>query len=164
MLKGILKLMVVLSVIFGAVVVALALLGPSIGNVFSPVVSDNLCFWLGAAQAWVDVNENGVKDTDEPPLSGVKFTLVDVSRRETIRDTGISDDNGKVYFFMRGEEDTCPGPFDVYAESPSGYYLTTPGRISAQGHTEWGFNQRHPEEPRNFFGFNYFYGAPTVNP
>ena len=164
MLKGILKQMAVLGVIFGAVIVALALLGPSIGNVFSNVVSDNFCFWLGAAQAWVDVNENGTRDADELPLSGVRITLVDLNNRETIKDVGISDDDGRVYFFMRAEEGTCPGPFDVYAEPPSGYYLTTPMQISAQGHTEWVMNQRHPEEPRNFFGFSYLSSVPAVTP
>jgi len=109
--------------------------------------------------AWIDVNADGVQDTGEPPLPGVRF------RRAGGAGT-VSDESGVAFvkFMFAGDPVPCesPGwedescrlaterviatqrvqgrPLTVEPEIPSGYRLTTPRGIRvASGATGFGF-------------------------
>ncbi len=77
------------------------------------------CEWSAPVRTWVDENEDGIWNTDEPPLPNVKVYL------ESYDIIGIpeavSDENGEAYLHtvMGG----CPKriEFYVYALPPSGY-------------------------------------------
>ena len=66
---------------------------------------------------WYDMNGNGVRDADEPPLSGVTVTLYD-DKGNTIGTTQ-TDQNG--FYSFSG---LTPGSYVVGFTPPSGYVLT----------------------------------------
>jgi hypothetical protein len=90
------------------------------------------CFFAGTVKAWVDNNEDGMWDPDEPPLSGVQFFIDDVRNHNTnVGDGAISNETGEtlVYVWLPG----CPKVrFEIYAEPPAGYRPTTQPRIPAR--------------------------------
>jgi hypothetical protein len=85
--------------------------------------------WI-QVEAWLDANQDGVRDASEKPLKGVSVraewrTLPCESggKSEKRVDTAVSDANGRADLTARGC--TCQ-EFVVYAEAPAGYKLTTP--------------------------------------
>lgn len=88
------------------------------------------CLWVRGAEAFVDVNGNKRWDRGEPPLSRVRFHVDDTLNHFTdVAGEAVSDAHGmtQLYVGLPG----CPAvEFEVYAEVPAGYILTTPARIS----------------------------------
>ncbi len=74
--------------------------------------------------AFDDQNGNGVRDTDEPLLAGVGFTLADSSGAQPR--TYKTDGNSEPYCFSS----LAPGSYTIQARSPAGVNLevTTPGQ------------------------------------
>ena len=70
---------------------------------------------------WEDLNRNGIQDTDEPPVSGVKVILRD-GNGTLIHETTTNDQG--YYFFG----DLVPGSYQVEFEPPSGYRFTLPNQ------------------------------------
>jgi hypothetical protein len=77
------------------------------------------CEWSAPVRTWVDENENGVWDSDEPPLSNVKvylesYDVIGIPEAET-------DESGEAY--LNAAMGGCPRriEFYVYALPPSGY-------------------------------------------
>ena len=80
------------------------------------------CWWSGRGEAWIDQNEDGVRNSDELPLAGVKFM---VGSSEPI--IGAEDGSVDFYIFLGG----CPPKIDleVHVATPAGYRLTTEPRV-----------------------------------
>ncbi|MBI5880482.1 MAG: hypothetical protein HZB53_22755 [Chloroflexi bacterium] len=91
------------------------------------------CGWGSQVSAWEDVNENGVIDSGELPLSDVKIFFNSVgSPSDYQRGPFATDSKGETRLseFMPG----CPSrSFEVYPEVPVGYRLTTPARQTSNG-------------------------------
>jgi streptogramin lyase len=90
------------------------------------------CAWYASVEAWVDENANGIWDEGEPPLEGVEFHVDDVLNGYTNMGNAISDWKGiaRISLWLPG----CPkARFEVYAEPPTGYRLTTDARLPAEG-------------------------------
>ena len=68
---------------------------------------------------WHDVNENGVQDADEEPVSDVIVRLVNPATGVTIA-SAVTDDNG--YYAFTG---LAPGEYAVSFVLPSGYTFTS---------------------------------------
>lgn len=93
------------------------------------------CMWQQQASAWLDVNENGVQDADEQPLSGVRFFIDDVYNGfSDVGNEAFSDADGKAALevWLPG----CPRTdFEVYAQPTAAYRLTTPERLPDEAET-----------------------------
>ncbi len=89
------------------------------------------CAWDGTAQAFVDTNGNRVADPGEPPLAGVAFRVDDPYNHLTEvtgRNAIISDKAGKARLSV--DLPGCPhAEFEVYAQPPGGFALTTAARL-----------------------------------
>lgn len=114
------------------------------------------CIWSGKAQVWLDENENGLVDEDEPPLPGIVLHIDDVRNNfERVETSAVSDETGMadLNVWLPG----CPlVDFVVYAEAPIEYELTTAERISVR---------RHGNETPFMFGYRYLpRAAPTPMP
>jgi len=81
---------------------------------------------------WQDINANGIREKNEPPLSGVcvgyGYSLDSLiqEQQENSCQTGhyfSTDRNGRWGEFLPGEN--CTGGIYVYALAPSGYLYTT---------------------------------------
>ena len=87
------------------------------------------CSWHGFARTWLDMNGDGLVNNGEPPLSDVEISVDDVQNQ--LVDIGwpaITDKNGEVRFNVPMPEcsDTV---FEIYADTPQGYRITTIPRI-----------------------------------
>lgn len=89
------------------------------------------CAWHSSAKTWVDLNRDGLVNNGEPPLSDVKIHIDDVQNQ--LVDVGwptITDKNGdarlNALVLMLGCSDVL---FEVYANAPEGYHMTTKPRI-----------------------------------
>ena len=87
------------------------------------------CSWHGFARTWLDVNGDGLVNNGEPPFSDVEISVDDVQNQ--LVDIGwpaITDKNGEVQFNvpMLDCSDTI---FEIYADTPQGYRITTIPRI-----------------------------------
>ena len=75
---------------------------------------------------WMDVNRDGIQDTDEPALPGVTVTLTYADGSAVTDASGnvvtakTSDANGKYKF-----ENLLPGNYKVSFQAPAGYEATT---------------------------------------
>ena len=75
---------------------------------------------------WMDVNRDGIQDTDEPALPGVTVTLTYADGSAVTDASGnvvtakTSDANGKYKF-----ENLLPGDYKVSFQAPAGYEATT---------------------------------------
>ena len=75
---------------------------------------------------WMDVNRDGIQDTDEPALPGVMVTLTYADGSAVTDASGnavtakTSDANGKYKF-----ENLLPGDYKVSFQAPAGYEATT---------------------------------------
>ena len=113
---------------------AIALLVFSVLHYILRVGSIADCAWHSSAKTWVDSNGDGLVDNGEPSLSGVKIHINDVQNQ--IMDAGwptVSDKNGdarlNALVLMLGCSDVL---FEVYADTPEGYRITTKPRIEVQ--------------------------------
>ena len=92
-------------------------------------IADAGCAWHSSAKTWVDSNGDGFVNNGEPPLSKVEIHIDDVKNQ--LVDVGwpaITDKNGDVSLnvLMLGCSDVL---FEVYANTPEGYRMTTKPRI-----------------------------------
>jgi len=87
------------------------------------------CAWVSEARTWIDSNGDGILNNNERPLSDVNIhvddpenNLIDVSNPAKTDGTGSAN----LVVWLPG----CPNvSFEVYADVPSGYKITTPQRI-----------------------------------
>lgn len=114
------------------------------------------CIWDATGEAWVDENANGIWDEGEPPLEGVEFHVDDILNGHADVGRATSDWDGKanISVWLPG----CPkARFEVYAEPPSSYRLTTDVRLPVEG---TGYGDSGPFR----FGFALLPGFPTPTP
>jgi hypothetical protein len=140
-----------LLILIGCVVIAIyALLGPAVGNVYSNIYTgESWCTWYATAKSWLDENENGKWDANEPPLPGVQFSIG--------WDQPVSDFKGEghgalVTVYICNSAHQVP----VSAVPPNGYRPTTSTIITSSG----GEGSHGPFQ----FGFTYLLGVPTTTP
>ncbi len=97
------------------------------------------CTWQGHPSAWIDVNRNGTRESEEPPLAGVTFTVEDIAAcGHEIGERVMSgrDGTGELWVMLGG----CPEiRFQVHAEAPSNYLASTPTRVEGEGSFSFGF-------------------------
>lgn len=90
------------------------------------------CVWRVPVQAWIDVDADGTRDADEPPLGGVTFVLENIDsafQRRVASTMTRADGVAGLSAWLPG----CPAAtFEVYAEVPAGYRATTPGRVASE--------------------------------
>ena len=116
------------------------------------------CGWGSSAKAWIDVNENGIWDADEPPLPGVKF-WVDNTQAQHMNTGfgGKSNSKGESTLFVGFGSGCGLIDYSVYPEIPTGYRLTTQSPLSVRGMPGADYGPY-------FFGFTYLPGMPTATP
>lgn len=155
-----LSVFLVLLVLLVIVVLGILLIGPLlVGNVSSNIITPGYVFYLDT-RAWLDENEDGVWDSNEGPLQGVKFSIVVLTRYD-VRKSSDVESNWRGNARYRSDVYQFP-PVDVEisAEAPPGYRFTTPNhinvssRISSRGCVGCVF----------YFGLIYLPGMPTVTP
>jgi hypothetical protein len=88
------------------------------------------CGWNTTASAWIDENKNGIWDTNEKPLAGVRFIADNVNYNDYLPEDSLSDKDGKAGLLvfplvcdMNNEK------IIVYAVPPNDYKPTTVWRI-----------------------------------
>ena len=87
------------------------------------------CSQHGFARTWLDVNGDGLVNNGEPPLSDVEISVDDVQNQ--LVDIGwpaSTDKNGEVRFNVP-MPDCSDTIFEIYADTPQGYRITTIPRI-----------------------------------
>ncbi|HKY55254.1 MAG TPA: hypothetical protein VJM08_13145 [Anaerolineales bacterium] len=87
------------------------------------------CTWQGTARTWVDRNGDGLVNNDEPPLRNVAIHVDDM--KNELVDVGwpaITDKNGETQFNVP-MPDCSDAVFEIYADTPEGYRMTTIPRI-----------------------------------
>lgn len=101
----------------------------AIPTTFAPPLSAD-CGWFADVQAFVDKNRNKRWDKGEPPLAGVKFHVDDILNHFTdVAGEASSDAQGSAT--LEVGLPGCPDvDFEVYADSPAGYTLTTKERVN----------------------------------
>jgi hypothetical protein len=92
-------------------------------------IADAGCVWHSSAKTWVDSNRDGFVNNGEPPLNKVEIHIDDVKNQ--LVDVGwpaITNKNGDapLNVLMPGCSDVL---FEVYANTPEGYRMTTKPRI-----------------------------------
>jgi streptogramin lyase len=113
------------------------------------------CMVKAVAVAWVDEDGDGIRDPEEPPLSGVTFFVDDTLSSFNPEGEEETDWYGEARFAV--ELQGCPtSRYEVYPEIPSGYQLTTEYRPSASYVRQY--------ERFYTFGFAYLPQSPTVTP
>jgi hypothetical protein len=113
------------------------------------------CVWQGNAQAWIDQNENGIWDSNEPSLPGISFSVDDVlNNLPQVAYYATSNLQGEARLSVRLPG--CPDvKFEVYPDVPAQYHLTTSRRLSVLD---------SPVKRVLQFGFAYQPGVPTATP
>lgn len=113
------------------------------------------CAWSGIAKAWVDMNNNGMRDPGDPPLPGVTFHVNDtLNGYPDVGDSSPSDWKGEagLTVWLPG----CPkAKFEVYADTPTGYRAISETRQPA--------DDRSSDQVFEF-GFVQLTGLPTITP
>lgn len=109
----------------------------------------NDCAWYASARTWIDSNGDGMVDRDEPPLAGVEIHVNDIGNQ--LLNAGWPavthrDGEARLYVSIPGCEATV---FEVYAEIPAGYHLTTTARLEVNSDAWEGLGQ----ERVYYFGF-----------
>jgi len=113
------------------------------------------CIWDATAQAWVDVNRNGIRDPSDPPLPGVTFHVNDtLNEYPDVGDSRPSNWKGEagLSVWLPG----CPkAEFEVYADTLPGYRaLSDAGQPADAKSSDQVFE----------FGFVQLLGIPTITP
>ncbi|HEX8230633.1 MAG TPA: hypothetical protein VF826_15150 [Chloroflexia bacterium] len=110
------------------------------------------CSWVGYARAFIDENANGQEDAGEPALAGVTFFVDDLLYNFKKVSTAVSKAEESAMLVV--ESSSCyNSAFEVYAEIPQGYALTTPSRLKVP---EGSFNDIFS------FGFKKIDPTPTA--
>jgi ligand-binding sensor domain-containing protein len=114
------------------------------------------CAWDATAQAWVDLDHNGKRDQNDPPLPGVMFHVDDILNKyvDVAGRTGLSNWKGesKLSVWLPG----CPSArFEIYPDTPPGYRPISEMRIAA--------NVRSSGKTFTF-GFAQLDTMPTITP
>jgi len=71
---------------------------------------------------WLDENQDGIKDDNEPGVAGIVVNLYNSETQELV-DTTITDSNGFFVF-----EDLSPGSYALEFKRPNNYVFTEPGQ------------------------------------
>ncbi|MEW5870106.1 MAG: hypothetical protein AB1894_12580 [Chloroflexota bacterium] len=155
--KNIIRILLVVTVILTAgffILCGLALLGPLIGPL--SLTPTPRCLYNGKAVVWFDRNANGVRDQEDPPISGIKifYDGLDTDLTEAIENITDSDGEALVAIWS----DMCLSlSFGVNVEVPNGYYSTTPTRYQVMHARE--------DDPTNFWrGETYDFGLARLTP
>jgi hypothetical protein len=107
------------------------------------------CAWYGSARAWIDSNADGLLNPDEPPLRDVQIYVEDLeSEFMGINWPARTDRNGDVLLRVT-IPDCSDTPFEIYADIPAGYRVTTRPRIQIKPHS-W---ESQLSERVYYFGF-----------
>lgn len=106
------------------------------------------CNWDGVVRAWLDTNENGQWEENEPPMPGIRFLM----RGETFQ-LPRTDWNGETMWYAYAR--CADSNSEIIASVPPGYYLTTEGSRLVSEY----YNGRLPP-----FGFAVAAGLPTATP
>lgn len=99
------------------------------------------CEWSTTIQTWVDENENGAWDADEPPLPNVECFVESFKAAGTAEAVTNEKGEAQLFVLLAG----CPREvvFFVYVIPPSGYRLvtqtTTPASKTDKRVFEFGF-------------------------
>ena len=109
------------------------------------------CAWHSSARTWIDSNADGMVNNGELPLSDVE---IHIDVENPLADEGgvgwsaTTDKNGDVQLKVSipGCSDTV---FEVYADIPEGYRMTTQPRIEINGD----FWESLRAESTYYFGF-----------
>ena len=107
------------------------------------------CYWQGRAIAWIDSNENGLLDSNELALENVPVHVDDLdNHRIDVGIRAITDQHGiaRLSVFIAG---CSSADLEVYADSPTGYKLTTAARI----HVKKDFFRGLAPDSTYYFGF-----------
>lgn len=107
------------------------------------------CAWQASARTWIDSNRDGLLSRGERPFGDVEIHVDDLENQ--LADAGwtaVTDKDGDVQFNipMPGCLDTV---FEISAEIPEGYRVTTRPRIEVSSYV-WGGPGR---ESVYYFGF-----------
>jgi hypothetical protein len=106
---------------------------------------DPMCDWELTAQAWEDVNSNGIQDSDEPPLENIAITSGETrsGRTDSFPLVGGTDKDGQV-LVLTHRFGYCPERVQVKAIAPEGYVPTTPDQksVTYKSTTSIGFGFR----------------------
>lgn len=139
-----------LLILIGCIVVAIYFLfGPAVGNGYSNIYGETWCYWHATAKSWLDKDENGKWDANEPPLPGVQFTIG--------WDHSVSGLDGRGYGMMVAQNACSPSyEIEISATPPVGYRLTTSGQLISPG----GEGDHGPF----LFGFASLSREPTTTP
>lgn len=153
-------LAVLLLVVVLAVAAYFLLLGPWIERLVNNAITNSICAWFGAAQAFVDANENGLVDEGEAPLPGVQV-LIYAQNAAGQRDDGeaITDADGfadLTLSFGGSCSDWETVQARVEAITPPGYRLTTADIVDISPYPMSLFDHSvndERENPASVFGF-----------
>lgn len=113
------------------------------------------CIYSAKVSAWLDANQNGIRDAGELPLEGILFHVDDIHNGFRKVGNAVSTHAGdaRVAVWMPG----CPTvTLEVYSDAPDEYRLTTAERFRAD-----------LSQPDAEFSFGYLYTpmhAPTPVP
>ena len=118
------------------------------------VTSD--CSWFAWVSAWVDENGNGVRDASDPALESVQFHVYESSSHAEVGRKASSDYTGQAELSVGGSVCT-PTHFEVSADPPTGYHLTTSRVFKVNS---LGVGKDHPLQ----FGFSLNAGVPSPTP
>lgn len=122
-------LLLVIYVAYG-----LVLIPPAIHTPDRVALATECCPWDAEVLAWVDRNEDGVRQMDEPPLGGVPVRAAGFFGTERC----VTDPKGRAAFHIPGR---CSGSEErsLVAEAPAGYRPTTPLVSPPGGRRTFGF-------------------------
>lgn len=109
---------------------------------------DGGCYWSGEVHAWVDLNQNGQRDEDEPPLAGVNVSLIGLPSNYRVW-TDASTARGQVRIRIQGNAEGRWGWLGCYSMEasqvraiiPEGFRLSTESPVALM------------QEPVTSFGF-----------
>ena len=134
-IRRIISILIALALL---VLIALAVVVWRYSHIDSAETAED-CGWDARAVVWLDKNGNGIWDEGEQPFQGVKIFVDDTLNHYTkVGRDSVSDFRGaaSLSVWLPG----CPNvEFEIYAEPPTGYRLTTPPRVPAKGKTAFEF-------------------------
>lgn len=107
----------------GGILIALTLLGPAIGNVFSSVIVVQECAFGLTVVAFEDIDGDGLRAADEPPLEDVSVHLAMDQQQDA--DTAVTDAEGIAKVEWSHPACQTARTFAVTVDSPPGYRATT---------------------------------------
>jgi len=93
---------------------------------------DGGCYWSGEVQSWVDLDQNGQRDDEDPPLPGVDVRVIGLPKNYRVW-TDVSTARGQTRIRMQGNVEGRLGWLGCYsmeasqvqAVIPEGFLLST---------------------------------------